>query len=119
MDGELPEATNEKRSGVCCRRACSRICHSFLVIVFFLIMAAALASLGVFASKHNNIDDELGSTVGDSKCILYTSQNQLEKDELSHGAGCLFAIWGGAAVALGAGLFMLSQFIKVAVAASL
>ena len=119
MDSELPEATNKKRSGVCCRRACSRICHSFLVIVFFLITATALTSLGVFASKHNQIGDKLPDDVGDSKCILYTSHNQLEKNELSHGAGCLFTIWGGAAVALGAGLLMFGQFIKVAVAVSL
>lgn len=119
MDSELPGATNEKRSDVCCRRACSRICHGFLVIVFFLIMAAALTSMGIFASKHNHIGDKLPDSVGDSKCILYTSHNQLEKEELSHGAGCLFTIWGGAAVALGAGLLMFGQFIKVAVAASL
>lgn len=82
-------------------------------------MATALASLGVFATKHYKIGEEAPSSVGDAKCVLYTTKNQLEKGELSHGAGCRFTIWGSAAVALGAGLFMLGHLIKVAVAAPL
>lgn len=119
MDEELPEATYETRSAVCCRRAGSRICHSFLAIVFFLMMAVALASLGIFASKHDEIGRKLPSSVGDAKCILYTSGDQLKKSELSHGVGCRFTIWGGAVVAMGAGLFMLGYLIKIALAASL
>ena len=103
----------EPRS-VCCRNACSRLCHVFFSFVFFLMMVVSLVSLGIFAEKHNEIQDKLDS----SNCILYVTKDEVSDNKLSDDDACRFAIWGNAAVAVGAGLFLLVYLTKAAVGVS-
>ena len=114
--GESAELLYREPSGVCCRRAGSRTCHSLLAIVFFLVMVVSFTSLGIFAAKHNAIADD-----NVSGCILYTSTSQLShpKPSLSRSGGCGFTIWGSGILALGCGLFMLGYLIKMATGTSL
>ena len=105
---EETELLYREADRVCCRRAGSRICHSLLAIVFFLVMLVSFTSLGVFTAKHNAIADDVP---GRANCILYTSTSQLPS--LSHSHGCGFTIWGSGVLALGSGLFMLGYFIKI------
>ena len=113
--GESAELLYRETSGVCCRRAGSRICHSLLAIVFFLVMVMSFTSLGIFTAKHNAIADDV------SGCILYTSTSQLSHNtpSLSRSEGCGFTIWGSGILALGCGLFMLGFLIKIATGTSL
>jgi hypothetical protein len=117
--GEETELLYREAGGVCCRRAGSRICHSLLAIVFFLVMVVSFTSLGIFASKHNAIDGDLPKSAGHGNCILYTSKNQLSDGRLSHGDGCRFTIWGSGIVAMGGGLFLLGYLVKTATGTSL
>ena len=119
MEATPGDTVVQPRRRVSCRKAGSRICHSLLAIAFFLVMVISFTSLGIFAAKHNAIDDDLPDSAGKDNCILYTTKKQLEKGKLSGGVGCRFSIWGSAVVATGAGLFMLGYLIKTAVGASL
>ena len=115
-DEKGPELSYKASRPRACHKAGSRVYHSLLGILFFLMMALTLSSLGVFAARHSKIDDNLHT--GDAKCILYTTQRQLEKEKLSSGAGCSFTIWGSAVVALGTSVFMLSYVVRAVYGAS-
>ena len=109
-----PKKSRESRS-VCCRNAGSRLCHIFFSFFFFLVMVVSLVSLGIFADKHNEIQGKLDN----SNCILYVTKSEVTDNKLSDDDACRFAIWGNAAVAIGAGLFLLVYLTKAAVGVSM
>ena len=80
------------------------------------LVAAALAALGIFTVKHNQINDS--HNFGGRNCILFVDEDSVDDKRLSGGTPCLFTIWGSAFVAAGAGLLVLIYIVKIAVGVS-
>ena len=86
------------------------MCHGLLGILFCVMMVVGLVALGLFAAKHDKIAEKVE---GGDDCVLYTTKEQLKKEnKLSGGVGCSFTIGGSGVVAGGAGIFMLGYIIK-------
>lgn len=99
------------------RRPGSRLCHGLLGIIFFLMMAVTIVALGLFAAKHNKVDDKFKE--GEGSCILYTTKYNPDSPKLSNGVGCSYTIWGSGVVAVGLGIFVFGYLFKTVYGASL
>lgn len=80
------------------------------------MMLTYVASLGIFAVKHDQI---AGHFSDDGNCLLYTKKEQLRDGHLSKGVSCRFAIWGSGFVAFACGFLILSYLLKIVGGAAL
>ena len=101
-----------------CDNPGSRIGHAFFVIAFLLAVVASVASLALFALKHDEIRDARPDENG-GHCILYLDQEQVEGQNLGTGDFCRFAIYGSGTVALGAAIYLVGYIIKCVVGSKL
>ena len=88
----------------------------FMVIPYFGLFICGLVSLGLFASKDNDIHKRTNyDDYGYGFCILYSTygSDRYPKFQLSKGQSCKFFIYGQAFVSLLALVMMILSIIKI------
>ena len=97
------------------RSTFATVLSMFIVIPYFGLLICGLVSLGLFASKDNDIHKINPDESYNGFCILYSTyrSDQSPKFQLSRGQSCKFFIYGQAFVSFLALVMIILSVIKI------